>query len=54
MVLEIIMRVCQRLKFDNITLIICLVYDFYMYGAFEFYAIQLLIYDAMYDITTTP
>ena len=30
------MRVCPRLKFDNIMFIDCLGYDFYIYGAFEF------------------
>ena len=43
------MRVCPRLEFD-IMLIYCLGYDFYIYGAFDFYAISLSIY----DITTTP
>ena len=33
---EINMGVCPRLKFDNITLINCLGYDFDIYGAFEF------------------
>ena len=48
------MGVCPRLEFDNITLINCLGYDFDIYGAFEFYAIPLLIYDFRYNITTTP
>ena len=43
------------LEFDNIMLNNCLGYDFYIYDAFEFFfAIPLLIYDAMYDITSTP
>ena len=33
---EINMGVCQCLEFDDITLINCLWYDFYIYGAFEF------------------
>ena len=50
--------VCPCLESDDIlyiTLISCLAYDFYIYGAFEFffYAIPFLIYDVMYDITTT-
>ena len=36
MVWEINMGVCPRLKFDNIMLINCLGYDFYIYGAFKF------------------
>ena len=28
--------ICPCLKFDDITLINCLAYDFYIYGAFEF------------------
>ena len=36
MVWEINMGVCPRLEFDNIMFINCLVYDFYIYGAFEF------------------
>ena len=47
MVWEINMRVCPRLEFDNIMLFKCLWYDFYIYGAFEFNAISLLIYDVM-------
>ena len=46
------MGVCSRLECDNIVFINCLGYGFYIYGAFEFYAIPLLIYDVMYDITT--
>ena len=48
------MGVCPHLEFDNSMFIYCLGYDFYIYGAFEFYAIPLLIYDVMYDITTKP
>ena len=36
MVWEINMGVCPRLEFDNIMFIDCLMYDFYIYGAFEF------------------
>ena len=36
MALEINMGVCPRLEFDNIMLINCLGYIFYIYGAFEF------------------
>ena len=55
MVWEINMGVCPRLDFDNITLFICLEYNFNIYGAFEFfYAIPLLIYDVMNDITIIP
>ena len=35
-VLEINIAVCPRLESDDISLIICLGYDFYIYGAFEF------------------
>ena len=37
MVWEINMGVCPRLEFDNIMFINCLGYDFYIYGAFEFF-----------------
>ena len=47
------MGVFPRLEFDNITLINCLGYEFYIYGDLSFYAIP-LIYDVMYNITTTP
>ena len=47
-------RVCPRLEFDNFMFINCLGYDFYIYGAFEFYAIPLLIYDVICAITTIP
>ena len=52
MVWEINMGVCPRLDFDNIMLLNCLGYNFN--GAFEFYAIPLLIYDVMNDITIIP
>ena len=50
----IYMGVCPRLECDDITPINCLGYDFYIYGAFEFLCNLLVIYDVMYDITTTP
>ena len=54
MVWEINMGVCPRLEYDNIMFINCPGYDFYIFGALSFYAIPLLIYDVMYDITTIP
>ena len=55
MVWEINMGVCPRSEFDNIMLFNCLGYGFYINGAFEFfYAISLLIYDVMNDITLMP
>ena len=48
------MGVCLRLEFDNFMFINCLGYDFYIYCAFEFYAIVLLINDVMYDTPTVP
>ena len=36
MVWEINMGVCHCMEFDNIMLFICLGYDLYIYGAFEF------------------
>ena len=51
---EINMGVYPRLEYDSFTLIYCLWHFFYIYSAFEFYAIPLLIYDVMFDITTTP
>ena len=63
-VLEVLKRLLQglgnyhgsmsTLEFDNIMFINCLGYEIYIYGAFEFYSIPLLIYDVMYDITTIP
>ena len=44
MVWEINM-VCTRLEFDNIMFINCLGYDFYIYGALEFYAKIVSEYD---------
>ena len=52
MVWEINMGVCPRLEFDHIMHICCLGYDYYNYGAFDFYVIPLSIYDVMSDITT--
>ena len=54
MVWEINMEVCPRLEFDNIMLFNCLGYNFNTYCAFEIYAITLLIYDVMNDITIIP
>ena len=54
MVWEINMGVCPRFDFENIMLFNCLGYNFNIYGAFEFYAIPLLIYDGMNDITIIP
>ena len=54
MVWEINMGVCPRLGFENIMLFNCLGYNFNIYGAFECYAIPLLIYDVMNDITIIP
>ena len=55
MVWEINMGVCPRLDFKNIMLFNCLGYHFNIYGVFEFfYAIPLLIYDVMNDITIIP
>ena len=54
MVWEINMGVCPRLEFDNIILFNCLGYGFYISGAFDFYAIPLLVYDVMNDITIIP
>ena len=54
MVWETNMGVCPHLDFDNIVLINCLGYNCNIYGAFEFYAIPLLIYDVMNNITIIP
>ena len=55
MVWEINMGVCPRLDFENIISFNCLGYNFNIYCAFEiFYAIPLLIYDVMNDITIIP
>ena len=52
MVLEINMGVCPRLEFDNIMFINCVSMTFIFMVHLSFYAIPLLIYDVMYDITT--
>ena len=54
MVWEVNMGVWPRLDFENSMLFNCLGYNFNIYGAFEFYAIPLLIYDVMYDSTIIP
>ena len=54
MVREINMGVYPRFEFDNIMFIYCLGYDFIFMVHLSFYAISLLIYDVMYDITTIP
>ena len=55
MVWEINIGVFPRLEFDNIMFITCLGYDFYILMVhLSLYAIPLLIYDVMYDITTIP
>ena len=48
------MGVYPRLEFDDVTLIICLEYDFIFMLHVCICAIPLLIYDVMYDITTIP
>ena len=48
------MGVCPRLECDDITLINFLGITFIFMVHLSFYAISLLIYDVMYDITTTP
>ena len=48
------MGVCPRLEFDKIKLINCLGYDFMFMVNLSFFVIPFLIYDVMYDITTTP
>ena len=54
MVWEINMGVCPRLEFDNIMLLIVWGMTFISMVHLSFYAIPLLIYDVMYDITTIP
>ena len=54
MVWEINMGVCPRLEFDNIMLLIDLGMTYIFMVHLSFYAIPLLIYDVMYDITTIP
>ena len=53
MVLEIYMGICPRLDFENIMLFNCLGYTFNIYDALSFYAMPLLIYDVLNDITNT-
>ena len=48
------MVVCPRLEFDNIMCNNCLGYAFTFLVHLSFYAIPLLIYDVMYDITRIP
>ena len=45
---------CPRLEFDDIMLICYIGHDFYILGAFDFYAIPLSIYDVIYDNSTIP
>ena len=54
MVWEFHMGVCPRLEFDNIMFINCLGMTFIFMVHLSFYAIPLLIYDVIYDITTIP
>ena len=54
MVWKINMGVCPRLEFDNIMFINCRGMTFIFMVHLIFYAILLLIYDVMYDITTMP
>ena len=54
MVWEINMGVCPRLDFENIMLFNCLGYNFKFMVSLSFYAIPLLIYDVMNDITIIP
>ena len=53
MVWEINMGVCPHFEFDNIKFSNCLGMTIFMVHL-SFYAIPLLIYDVMYDITTIP
>ena len=54
MVWEINMGVCPRLEFDNFMFINSLGMTFIFMVHLSFYAIPLLIYEVMYDITTIP
>ena len=54
MVWEINMGVCPRLEFDKLCLLIDLGMTFIFMVHLSFYAIPLLIYGVMYDITTIP
>ena len=48
------MEVCPRLDFENITLFNRLGYTLIFMVRLSFYAIPLLIYDVMNDITIIP
>ena len=48
------MGVCPRLESGNIMFINCLGMTFMFMVYLSFYAVPLLIYDVMYDITTIP
>ena len=48
------MRVCPLLEFDSINLLIAWGMTLICMVHLSFYAIPLLIYDVMYDITTIP
>ena len=54
MVWEINMGVCPRLELDDTCLLIVWGMAFIFMVYLSFYAIPLLIYDVMYDITTIP
>ena len=54
MVWEINMGVCPRLDFDNIILFNCLGITLIFMVRLNFYAIPLIIYDVMIDITIIP
>ena len=54
MVWEINMGVCPRLDFENIMLFNCLGITLIFMVRLSFYAIPLLIYDVMNDITIIP
>ena len=51
---EINMGVRTGLEFENIMLINCLGMTFIFLVHLSFYAISFLIYDVMYNVTTTP
>ena len=54
MVWEINMEVCPRLDFENIMLFNCLGITLILMVRLSLYAIPLLIYDVMNDITIIP
>ena len=54
MVWEIIMGVCPRLDFENIIYLIVWGINLIFMVRLSFYAIPLLIYDVMNDITVIP